>query len=334
LDNFTNLFIMVSMKILLTGGAGFIGSHVTDYLLAQAHNIVAIDNFDSYYPKKLKQRNIAGAMLHPNYKFVQASFGDHEAMCELLRAEDFDAVVHLAGRPGAAFSLEDPLKYERVLVSDLLSFLEALREHGPRQILAISSCSVYGAAPLPFREDAPCLQALSPYGASKRAGEIFLTLYNRLYDFKVLIFRPFTVYGPRQRPDMAISNFARLMLRDETLRIYGDGSISRDCLYISDVAQAMAAAVQAFPSDFGVYNLGSGASVSINQLIGKLEALIGKKAKIEHMPGRRYEAAQTQADISKAAKELSFQPKVKLDEGLKLTVKWLQQESRLEATGG
>ena len=319
------------MKILVTGGAGFIGSHVSDLLLAHEHSVVALDNFDSHYGKRFKRRNIESALRHPNYKLVEGDYGAHFEVCELLQAEKFDAVLHLAAQPSAAFSLEDSLKYERTIVSNLLSFLEALREHGPRKIVSVSSCAVYGrTTPLPFREYAPCSQPLSPYGAFNRASEIFLATYQRIYGFKALIVRPFTVYGPRQRPEMAVISFARAILQDSSLLLFGDGSTARDCVYIADVAEALAAALQTFPSDFGIYNLGSGVSVTLSQLIRQLEALIGKQAKLERLPLRLGEVARTLADTSKAAKELAFQPKVKLDEGLELTVKWLKEEFKRE----
>ncbi|MFH0937926.1 MAG: GDP-mannose 4,6-dehydratase [Planctomycetota bacterium] len=315
------------MKILVTGGAGFIGSHTCEQLLAAEHRVVALDNFDRSYSPKLKRRNVATALLNPNYKLIDCDYGDRLTVSKLLEVEKFDAVLHLAAQVGARPSVYDPLKYERVNVGNLISLLEAMRQYGPKKIVAVSSSSVYGnVTPMPFQEDAACLQPLSPYGATKRAAEIFLRTYHTLYDFKVILARPFTVYGPRQRPDMAIASFARMLLMNETITLFWDGTSAHDYIYVTDIVKALINALETFPVDFGIYNLGSGASVSLSDLMAQLEQLTGKQARIERQSMQPGDVERTCADISKARQYLAFEPAVKFAEGLRKTVDWARQE--------
>jgi UDP-glucuronate 4-epimerase len=320
------------MKILVTGGAGFIGSHACEQLLAEGHSVVALDNFDSYYSPKQKRRNIAVALQHPNYKLVEGDFGDRIAVSEVLQKENFDAVLHLAAQAGVRPSIEDPLKYERANVGNLIAFMEALRQYGPRKIVAASSSSVYGnSTPVPFREDAPCMQPISPYGATKRAGEIFLGTYSALWDFKIIVVRPFTVYGPRQRPDMAIAAFAQKILTGEPITLFGDGSTARDYTYVSDLVAGLIGALNTFPVNYGIYNLGGESPISLSDLVAKIENATGKKAVIERMAMQPGDVTRTFADISKARKDFGFAPKVTLDEGLEKTVEWVK--TQLQLTG-
>jgi UDP-glucuronate 4-epimerase len=319
------------MKLLVTGAAGFIGSHTCELLLDLGHQVVALDNFDSFYPKARKRRNVETALKNEKYKLVEGDFGDRLAVSKLLETEKFDVVLHLAAQAGVRQSIHDPLKYERTNVRNLIAMLEAMRDHGPHKIVAASSSSVYGnATPVPFREDAPCMHMLSPYAASKRAAEIFLGTYAGLYDFKITVVRPFTVYGPRQRPDMAISSFAEKLLMNEPITLFGDGTSSRDYTYVGDLAAGLAAAVEKVDASYTVYNLGGESPVSLNDLIAKLEAIIGRKAQIQRMEMPKGDVERTAADISKARKELGFAPKVSLQEGLEKTVAWVKRELRIE----
>ena len=315
------------MKILVTGGAGFIGSHACDDLLAQGHHVVALDNFDRFYPPIYKRRNIALTLQHQNFKLVEGDFGDRLEMGKLLQQESFEVVLHLAAQAGVRPSIHDPLKYERVNVAHLVNLLEAMREHGPRKIVSASSSTVYGnKTPVPFREDAPCMQPLSPYGATKRAGEIFLGTYCGLYGFKAIIVRPFNVYGPRVRPDTAVYTFMRNILLNEPIQIFGDGTTARDYTYISDIVAALSVAVLTFPVDFGIYNLGGESPVTLNDLVANIERATGTKAAIEHMAMQSGDVERTCADISKARKDLAFSPRIGLNEGLDRTFTWLQSE--------
>lgn len=367
------------MKILLTGAAGFIGSHLAERLLTEGHAVTGLDNFDPYYDPALKRRNVAralhefgsgdpparpaapaaapgpsfllpssegstagftsassarpGAILRPVYRLVEGDLGDASLLDRLLSEEKFDAVVHLAAQAGVRPSLADPLRYERVNVAGLLVLLEALRRHGPPRLVAASSSSVYGdVTPAPFREDAPCAQPQSPYGASKRAGEIYLGTYARLYGFRTVVVRPFTVYGPRQRPDMAITSFARLILRGETLTLYGDGSSARDYTYVEDIVDGLLGAL-ACPVAFGVYNLGGEHPVSLADLLARLERILGRKALVRREPLQPGDVTRTCADLTRARKDLGFSPKVPLDEGLRRTVAWVKEELAREGRG-
>ncbi|MGD0092320.1 MAG: NAD-dependent epimerase/dehydratase family protein, partial [Planctomycetota bacterium] len=264
-------------------------------------------------------------------QLVEGDYGDRPAVSKLLQAGSFDLVLHLAAQPGVRLSLAEPLRYARANVGCLISLLEALREHGPRKLVAASSSAVYGdKTPAPFREDAPCLQPLSPYAATKRAAEIFLGTYRRLHGFRVIIVRPFSVYGPRQRPDMAIASFARRLLLGETITLFGAGSSARDYTYVSDIVAGLAAAVEKFPVDGGIYNLGGSAPVRLNELVACLERVSGKRAKLEMAPLPAGDVERTCADISTSARDLGYTPKVGLAEGLEKTLDWVKGELRRE----
>ncbi len=319
------------MNILVTGGAGFIGSHACDTLLALGHRVTALDNFEPYYPPEQKRRNIANALSNANFKLVEGDYGDRIRVSKLFQADKFDAVLHLAAQAGVRPSIKDPLKYEKANVGNLIAMLEAMREHGLNKIVAASSSSVYGnVTPAPFREDAPCMSPLSPYGATKRASEIFLGTYSSLYGFKAIVVRPFTVYGPRQRPDMAIAPFTRKILLGEKITLFGDGSSSRDYTFVSDIVAGLVSALQTFPVDFGIYNLGGDHPVSLNELVAALQKATGKEAIIEREPMQAGDVERTSADITAARRDLKFNPQVNLMEGLQQTVAWVRDELKRE----
>ncbi len=317
---------MRAMNILVTGGAGFIGSHACELLLARGHSVVALDNFDPYYSPAHKRSNLAAALAHPRFTLVEGDFGDRALVAALLSRERFDAVLHLGAQAGVRPSIADPLKYQQVNVAGTITMLEAMREFGPRKIVAGSTSSVYGnVTPVPFREDAPCLQPLSPYAATKRAMEIFLGTYCALHGFQSTVLRFFTVYGPRQRPDMAIAPFSKKILSGETITLFGDGSSSRDYTYVSDIVEGAASALEKMPDGFGIYNLGGEHPVTLNALIAALETAIGKKASIQHAPMQQGDVDRTFADISKARRILGYEPKIALGEGLARTVEWVKR---------
>lgn len=319
------------MNILVTGGAGFIGSHACERLLALGHRVTALDNFEPYYPAEQKRRNIAEALKNSNFRLIEGDYGDRIRVSKLFQSDAFDAVLHLAAQAGVRPSIQDPLKYEKANVGNLIALLEAMREHGLNKIVAASSSSVYGnVTPAPFREDAPCMAPLSPYGATKRASEIFLGTYSGLYGFKAIVVRPFTVYGPRQRPDMAIAPFTRKILLGETITLYGDGSSSRDYTFVTDIVAGLEAALQTFPADFGIYNLGGEHPVSLNELVAALQKVIGREAKIVRQPMQAGDVERTSADITAARRDLKFSPKVGLIEGLEKTVAWVKEELKRE----
>jgi UDP-glucuronate 4-epimerase len=314
------------MKILVTGGAGFIGSHACERLLERGHTIVALDNFDPYYSPERKRGNIAAALLNPRFRLVQGDFGDRACVTALFKHERFDHVLHLGAQAGVRPSITDPLRYQQVNVAGTITMLEAMREFGPKKIVAGSTSSVYGnVTPVPFREDAPCLQPLSPYAASKRSMEIFLGTYCALHGFQAAVLRFFTVYGPRQRPDMAIAPFSKKLLTGETITLFGDGSSSRDYSYVSDIADGITSALEKTPEGFGIYNLGGEHPVTLNELLAALEKATGKKAVIQRAPMQQGDVDRTFADISKARSVLGYDPKVPLHEGLARTVEWVKE---------
>jgi UDP-glucuronate 4-epimerase len=301
-------------------------------LLADGHRVVAIDNFDGYYSPRRKRRNVASLVQHPEFKLVECDYGDRLAVTDVLKAETFDVVLHLAGQSGVRSSVDDSLPYERANVGNLIPFLEAVREFGPKKLVVASSSSVYGkTTPLPFKEDAPCLDAHSPYGASKRAAEIFLATYCTLHGFKLNIIRPFTVYGPRQRPDMALGTFMRLTLTGEPLMFFGDGRATRDYVYVTDVVNGLIAALTTFNSDYSIYNLGSGTKISLSEVLEQVEVITGKKAVVDKFPSQRGDLEHVCADISKAQQELNYAPKVSWREGLEKTMSWVENDLRIEA---
>ena len=313
------------MKILVTGGAGFIGSHACERLLRLGHAVVALDNFDPYYSPARKRVNLTPALSSPQFKLIEGCFGDAALMREVVRSERFDHVLHLGGQAGVRPSLSDPLKYERVNVAGFITLLEALRESGPKKIVIGSTSSVYGNdTPVPFREDAPCLMPVSPYAATKRAAEIFAGTYCALHGFQANVMRFFTVYGPRQRPDMAIAPFARKILQGETITLFGDGSSSRDYTYVDDIVDGLIAALEKFPAPFGIYNLGGEHPVTLNELLTTLEEVIGKKAVIQRAPMQCGDVERTFADTTKARAAFGYEPKVNLREGIRRTVEWVQ----------
>jgi UDP-glucuronate 4-epimerase len=313
------------MKILVTGGAGFIGSHACERLLRLGHTVVALDNFDPYYSPARKRANLAAALQNPNFKLVEGCFGDAGLVRGLLKSEGFEHVLHLGGQAGVRPSLTDPLKYERINVAGFIVLMEALRECGPRRIVVGSTSSIYGnVTPVPFREDAPCLMPVSPYAATKRAAEIFAGTYCALHGFQANVMRFFTVYGPRQRPDMAIAPFSRKVLQGETITLFGDGTTSRDYTYVDDIVDGLVAALERFPEPFGIYNLGGEHPVTLNELIATLEDVIGKKASIQRAPMQSGDVERTFADTSKARAAFGYVPKVPLREGIRRTVEWVR----------
>ena len=317
---------MLAMKILVTGGAGFIGSHACEGLLERGHAVVALDNFDPYYSPERKRANVAKALTHPHFTLVQGDFGDKRCVTELFSKNAFDIVLHLGAQAGVRPSITNPLLYEQVNVAGTITMLEAMREFGPRKIVAGSTSSVYGnVTPVPFREDAPCLQPLSPYAATKRSMEIFLGTYCALHGFQSAVLRFFTVYGPRQRPDMAIAPFSKKLLTGEPITLFGDGSSSRDYTYVSDIVDGVVSALEETPAGFGIYNLGGEQPVTLNELIAALERATGKKAIIERAGMQRGDVDRTFADISKARQVLKYEPKVVLSEGLARTVEWVKK---------
>jgi UDP-glucuronate 4-epimerase len=314
------------VNFLVTGGAGFIGSHVCERLVREGHAVTALDDLNPFYDPALKERNLreieaAGGA----FRFVRGDLTDPDCVEHVLAGDRFDQIIHLAARAGVRPSLEQPALYQRVNVEGTVLLLEAARRHGPRKVTIASSSSVYGVnAKVPFSESDPIFSAISPYAASKLAGEALGHVYHHVYGMDIAMLRFFTVYGPRQRPDLAIFKFARLIAQGKTIPVFGDGSTARDYTYISDTLDGILACTR---KEFGyaIFNLGESQTVSLNQLIQLLEAALGKKARIDRQPLQPGDVPITCADISKAQAHLGYQPKVKIEQGIPRFVAWFNQ---------
>jgi UDP-glucuronate 4-epimerase len=315
-----------TMNFLVTGGAGFIGSHVCERLLLSGHSVWAFDDLNPFYDPHLKRRNIRDIQsLAKPFEFVHGDLTDRPALDELLGSVKFDQIIHLAARAGVRPSLQDPALYQRVNVEGTVNLLEAARRTAVRKIIVASSSSVYGVnSKVPFSENDPIFSAISPYAASKLACEALGHVYHHVYGFDVVMLRFFTAYGPRQRPDLAIHKFARHILDDKPIPVFGDGSTARDYTYITDILDGVLACTG---SEFGfeIFNLGESDTVTLSRLIELLEEVIGKKAIIERQPLQPGDVPLTCADISKARKRLGYKPSVKIERGIPLFVDWLRR---------
>jgi UDP-glucose 4-epimerase len=307
------------MKILVTGGAGFIGSHMVDELIKK-HEVICLDNFDSYYDPRLKRRNIEHNLNNKNFEIVEGDVRDMSLLRKILR-EGIDCVVHEAAQPGVRFSIQNPGKAHGVNVTGTLNLLEASLDSDVKKIVNASSSSVYGRVRyLPFDEDHPTYP-ISPYGVSKLAAEHYCRIFQELYGLKTVSLRYFTVYGPRMRPDLAIHVFTKKALKNEPLKIFGDGTKTRDFTYIGD---AVLATLLAIDKGEGVYNVGGGNRVPIKALAEKIITLTGSKSRIILTEPVKGDVEHTLADNKKARKELGWNPKTSLEEGLKKFIYWAE----------
>lgn len=315
-------------RVLLTGGAGFIGSHLAEHLLRRGLNLAIIDNLDEFYSPARKKTNLAEVRQAGEYDLALADICDEKACREVFVRVQPDVVIHLAARAGVRPSIEQPLLYERVNVQGTLNLLELCREFGVRKFLFGSSSSVYGASSnAPFSEDQLDLRPISPYAATKLAGEMLCYTYAHLFDLQVICLRFFTVYGPRQRPDLAIHKFTALMEAGKLVPIFGDGSTGRDYTYIDDIVAGIIAALarQRDPGDgpaFEIFNLGNSRPVKLAELMVLLESATGHKAIRNFKNTEPGDVPLTWANISKAAKLLGYCPQVRLEEGLSRFVSW------------
>ena len=317
------------MNFLVTGGAGFIGFHVCGRLLRDGHAVWALDDLNSFYDPKIKQAGIRDlqALARP-FTFVQGDITDRPCLDELLGGVKFDQIIHLAARAGVRPSLEQPALYQRVNVEGTVNLLEAARLNGVKKITLASSSSVYGVnSKVPFSENDPIFSAISPYAASKLACEALGHVYHHVYGLDIAMLRFFTVYGPRQRPDLAIHKFARLMAAGRPIPVFGDGSAARDHTYVTDTVDGVLACTK---QEFGyeIFNLGESQTVTLSRLVGLLEKHLGRKAVIDRQPVQPGDVPVTFADISKAEKKLGYHPKVKIEDGIPLFVEWFLQSAK------
>jgi UDP-glucuronate 4-epimerase len=319
------------MKILLTGAAGFIGSHLAERLLDEGHEVVGLDSFDSYlYDAVTKERNLARLAGREGFQLVRGDITDGPLVRELVA--EHELVVHLAALAGVRPSLQDPPRYARTNVEGTIQILEACRQGNVSRLVFASSSSVYGARPgatAGFHEDEPCLAPASPYAATKRAGELLCSTYRDLYGIGISALRFFTVYGPRQRPEMAIHKFARYIAARLPVTLYGDGSTARDYTYIDDIIDGTyAACQQVTPGRFTIYNLGGSRTTTLARLVDLLGAALGEEPIRQLEPEQPGDVPITFADVGKAARELGYAPKVPIEAGIERFVAWFRRAGK------
>jgi UDP-glucuronate 4-epimerase len=313
---------------LVTGSAGFIGSHLVDALLARGDKVVGVDNFDNYYSRSHKEANISGQLGHPNFTFHEADICD-QSLIMSLGLSGLDSIVHFAGRGGVRPSIADPESYAKLNVGGTRNMLDMAAEYGVPQFVFASSSSVYGINPnVPWCEDDDDLCPISPYAETKIAGERLGHQYSRTHGIRFLALRFFTVYGPRQRPDLAIRKFAEKIQRGDEIQVYGDGSSRRDYTWIGDIVKGVMAGVDYRDSLFEVINLGNNQTVSLHELIEAIEIAVGRKANIERMAHQPGDVPQTWARNDKAQNLLGFAPNTPLNTGLEEFVSWLNSQPK------
>jgi UDP-glucuronate 4-epimerase len=322
------------MRTIVTGGAGFIGSHLVDRLLAEGHDITAVDNYDSFYPRALKERNLVAARGNPRFRLVELDIRDGPGVERLVREVRPEAIVHLAARAGVRPSIEDPALYAEVNVVGTVHWLEAARKVEPRpRFVYASSSSVYGDRPnAPFRETDPVDLPVSPYAATKKACELIAHTYHHLHALPVTGLRFFTAFGPRNRPDLAIAKFAGLIERGRPVPMFGDGSTRRDYTYVADIVDGIVRAIEHCRAHH-LYNLGNCHPIALSDMIAALGTALGKTPRIEHLPEQPGDVRMTCADISRAAGELGYAPRTPFPEGLQQYVAWLRAEATASASG-
>ena len=309
------------MKVLVTGGAGFIGSHLVERLLVDGHSIAILDDFNDFYDPKIKRANISATA--NDIRVHDVDLRDADKVANLFRGEKFAAVFHLAARAGVRPSIQQPQLYYDTNVAGTLHLLEAARANGVERFIFASSSSVYGAAKtVPFSEEEHLTQTLSPYAATKIAGEFLCSTYSHLYKMRIVALRYFTVYGARQRPDLAIHQFTRKIQAGEPIDQFGDGTTRRDYTYIDDIIQGTMAALNYNGAIFDVFNLGESDTIRLKDLIAAIEKTLGKKAKVNRLPEQPGDMPLTCADISKARKLLGYNPKTRFEGGLPKFVDW------------
>jgi UDP-glucuronate 4-epimerase len=309
------------MRILVTGGAGFIGSHLVEKLLATGHSVAILDDFNDYYDPQIKRENIVGVL--KEVAVYHVDLRENGAVRDLFHREKFETVVHLAARAGVRPSIQRPQLYYDTNVNGTLHLLEAARMTGVGRFIFASSSSVYGMAKtVPFSEDLHLTQTISPYAATKIAGEFLCSTYSHLYQMRVVALRYFTVYGPRQRPDLAIHQFAKRIHAGNPIDQFGDGTTRRDYTYIDDIVQGTIAALEYNGPLFDIFNLGESETIQLKDLISAIESALGKKAKINRLPEQPGDVPLTCADISKARRLLGYKPTTQLNEGLPRFIDW------------
>jgi UDP-glucuronate 4-epimerase len=317
------------MRIVVTGAAGFIGSHLSEWLCARGDEVVGLDSFDPFYPRATKEQNLAALRGEARFTFVEGDIRDAAALARAFGGARADVVVHLAALAGVRPSLAEPARYADVNLVGTQRVLDAARAAGVRRFVFASSSSVYGGdSEAPFKESDLCLKPLSPYASTKRAGELMLWTAHHLYALDVTCLRFFTVYGPRQRPDLAIHKFGRLISAGQTIPLFGDGSTSRDYTFIDDIVDGVVASIDeavAAPG-FRIYNLGGSRTTTLLGLVELLSQALGKKANVDWQPEQPGDMKRTLADVTLSGRALGYAPKVPIEEGIARFVAWLRAQ--------
>ncbi len=314
------------MDILVTGGAGFIGSHLCERNLESGNRVICVDDFNDYYDPKIKEQNIKACLKNKNFRLHKLDITDFNNLEKIFLENPVDVVIHAAARAGVRASIEEPFVYQKVNVAGTLNMLQLAKNHNINKFIFVSSSSVYGAnRKVPFSENDAADNPISPYAATKRSAELLCRTYNSLYKIPTACLRLFTVYGPRGRPDMAPYKFIKLISEEKEVPVYGDGTSQRDYTYVSDVVDGVMAAVEA-SINFEIINLGDSMPIPLNKFISTIENHVGKRAKIKRAEEQKGDVRITYADISKAKKLLNYKPKIGLDEGIKRMAEWYKSQ--------
>ncbi|MBN1419037.1 MAG: GDP-mannose 4,6-dehydratase [Planctomycetes bacterium] len=315
------------MKILVTGAAGFIGSHVAEALVARGDDVVGIDNFDPFYDPSIKERNLTRLTASPRFRLERADIRDFARMRAIAEGLRPQAIVHLAARAGVRPSIREPRLYCEVNLDGTMNLLEAARLAGADRFIFASSSSVYGERrDIPFRETDPVDHPISPYAATKKAGELLAFTHHHLFGFSVACLRFFTVYGPRQRPEMAIHAFAREIERGREITVYGDGTARRDFTFYEDIVAGVIASIDR-ARGYRIFNLGNNRTVELAEVIRLLEAALGKRARIRRLPDQPGDVPVTCAGVERARAELGYDPRTPIEEGIEVFVRWFREEA-------
>lgn len=308
--------------ILVTGGAGFIGSNLCERLLREGHKVINLDNFNSYYNPAIKEKNIENALKNENYKLYRGDILDKETLDIIFEENSINIIVHLAAMAGVRNSLKNPMEYVDIDIKGTVNLLDISAKKGIEKFIFASSSSVYGVnSKIPFAEDDSVDLQVSPYATAKRAGELFCSTYSRLYNINCACLRFFTVYGPRQRPEMAIHKFVNNIIKEKPIDMYGDGSSIRDYTYIDDIVEGIIGVIKT-KFEFEIFNLGNNETISLLGLIETIEEIVGKKAIINNMGMQKGDVPVTYADINKSKEMIGYNPKVKIHEGIDIFHKW------------
>lgn len=333
MDQLSDTLLTVERNVLITGGAGFIGSHLAaDLLDAGGWRVTIVDDLNDFYPPEVKRANLREIAEHGEMDFVEADIRNAEGLASLFERTSFDCIVHLAARAGVRPSLSEPKLYSDTNINGTLNLLELARDHKVPQFVFGSSSSVYGInSKVPFAEDDPIFRPISPYAATKAAGELLCHTYSHLFGFRTVCLRFFTVYGSRQRPDLAIHKFSKLIWEGKPIQMFGDGSARRDYTFIDDIIQGVRAAMDFDGSMHEVFNLGESETTELSRLIELIESSLGQKAVIDRHPMQPGDVPVTYADISKARQMLNYNPTTRIEQGIEKFAAWFKSVNRSQS---